>query len=73
MTKGSGDARLQPLFFFLLQLLVQIETLYVMKYIKSNRYYRRKKIDPTFYPVIYGIKDDDDWTDERNWYKANPL
>lgn len=20
----------------------------------------------------YGIKDDDDWTDERNWYKANP-
>ena len=31
-----------------------------------------RKINPTFYPVIYGIEDTDDWTDERNWYKANP-
>lgn len=31
-----------------------------------------RKIDPTFYPVIYGIEYTDDWTDERNWYKANP-
>ena len=22
--------------------------------------------------MIYGIDDDDDWTDEKNWYKANP-
>ena len=31
-----------------------------------------RKNDPTFYPVIYGIDDDADWSDERNWYKANP-
>lgn len=31
-----------------------------------------RKIDPTFYPVIYGIDDDADWSDEKNWYKANP-
>lgn len=29
-------------------------------------------IDHTFYPVVYGLIDDDDWTDEKNWYKANP-
>ena len=31
-----------------------------------------KKIDPSFYPVVYGLADDQDWNDEANWYKANP-
>ncbi len=31
-----------------------------------------RKVDPTFYPVIYGAEDDDDWTDEAVWAKANP-
>ena len=31
-----------------------------------------RKIDPTFYPVVFGLTDDDDWHDEANWYKANP-
>ena len=29
-------------------------------------------MDPTFYPVVYGLKDDEDWEDEENWYKVNP-
>ena len=29
-------------------------------------------MDPTFYPVVYGLKDDEDWEDEKNWYKVNP-
>jgi len=28
--------------------------------------------DPTFYPVIYGLDEKEDWTLEANWYKANP-
>ncbi len=28
--------------------------------------------DPTFLPVIYAADEDDDWTDERTWAKANP-
>ncbi len=28
--------------------------------------------DPTFLPVIYAAEQDDDWTDEAVWYKANP-
>ena len=32
----------------------------------------KRKIDPTFYPVIYGASDEDDWSSEEVWYKANP-
>ncbi len=28
--------------------------------------------DPKFFPVIYEALVDDDWTDEKVWYKANP-
>lgn len=31
-----------------------------------------RKVDPTFYPVIYGATDDADWTSEEVWYRANP-
>ncbi len=31
-----------------------------------------RKIDPTFYPVIYGADEADDWTDPKVWKKANP-
>ena len=31
-----------------------------------------RKVDPTFYPVIYGADVDDDWTDPKVWKKANP-
>ena len=31
-----------------------------------------RKIDPTFYPVIYGADEADDWTDPEVWKKANP-
>ena len=39
--------------------------------------YARKLIDgviedPTFYPVIYTADENDDWTDENVWFKANP-
>ena len=28
--------------------------------------------DQTFHSVVYTVPKDDDWKDERNWYKANP-
>ena len=31
-----------------------------------------RREDPTFYPVVYGLKDDEDREDEANWYKVNP-
>lgn len=29
-------------------------------------------VDPSFLPVLYYAEDDDDWTDEKVWHKANP-
>ena len=31
-----------------------------------------RKVDPTFYPVVYSLPDEDDWREEKNWYKVNP-
>ena len=31
-----------------------------------------RKKDSTFYPVIYGAGNDEDWTDPKTWKKANP-
>lgn len=31
-----------------------------------------RKVDPTFYPVIYGAKDHENWTDQKVWRKVNP-
>ena len=31
-----------------------------------------RKVDPTFYPVIYGADENDDWTDPKVWAKATP-
>ena len=72
MTKGSGDARTQPLFFIITTAGTDRNSICYELHQKSNDLLENRKIDPTFYPVIYGISDDDDWTDEANWYKANP-
>lgn len=72
MTKGSGDARMQPLFFLITTAGTDRNSICWEIHQKAEDILKGRKIDPTFYPVIYGIDDNDDWTDERNWYKANP-
>ncbi|PRR78449.1 Phage Terminase [Clostridium liquoris] len=72
MTKGSGDARKQPLFFLITTAGTDRHSICWEVHQKADDILRGKKHDPTFYPVIYGIEDSDDWTDEANWYKANP-
>ncbi|KZL93963.1 terminase large subunit [Clostridium magnum] len=72
MTKGSGDARTQPLFFLITTAGTDRNSICYEVHQKADDILRGKKNDPTFYPVIYGINDEDDWTDEANWYKANP-
>jgi len=72
MTKGSGDARMQPLFFLITTAGTDRNSICWEVHQKAVDILEGRKIDPAFYPVIYGISDDDDWTDEANWYKANP-
>lgn len=72
MTKGSGDARTQPLFFLITTAGTDRNSICYEVHQKAVDILAGRKIDPTFYPVIYGIEEDDDWSDEANWYKANP-
>ena len=72
LTKGSGDAREQPLYFLITTAGTDRESICYELHQKAKDILDGRKVDPTFYPVVYGLADDDDWTDEKNWYKANP-
>lgn len=72
MTKGSGDARTQPLFFLITTAGTDRNSICFEQHQKAVDIIEGRKIDFTFYPVIYGIKDEADWSLEENWYKANP-
>lgn len=72
MLTGSGDARKQPLYFLITTAGTDRNSICYEVHQKAEDILKGKKNDPTFYPVIYGLKDDEDWTDEKNWYKANP-
>lgn len=72
MTKGSGDARTQPLFFLITTAGTDRNSICFEQHQKAMDIIEGRKIDSTFYPVIYGIKDEEDWSLEENWYKANP-
>src|SRR5574344_458918 len=72
MLHGSGDARKQPLFFLITTAGTDRNSICFEVHQKADDILHNRKHDSSFYPVIYGIKDEDDWTDEKNWYKANP-
>ena len=72
LTKGSGDAREQPLFFLITTAGTDKESICYELHMKSMDILAGRKVDPTFYPVVFGLTDEDDWHDEANWYKANP-
>ena len=72
MTKGSGDARMQPLYFLITTAGTDTHSICYETHQKAKDIIEGRKIDPTFYPVIYGADENDDWTDPKVWRKANP-
>ena len=72
MTKGSGDARMQPLYFLITTAGTDTNSICYETHQKAKDILEGRKIDPTFYPVIYGADESDDWTDPKVWKKANP-
>nr|WP_270351613.1 terminase TerL endonuclease subunit [Ligilactobacillus ruminis] len=72
MTKGSGDARTQPLYFLITTAGTDTNSICYEVHQKALDIMNGRKHDPTFYPVIYGSKESDDWTDPSVWKKANP-
>ncbi len=72
MTKGSGDARMQPLYFLITTAGTDTNSICYETHQKALDIIEGRKKDPTFYPVIYGAGNDEDWTDPKTWKKANP-
>ena len=72
MTKGSGDAREQPLFFAITTAGNDRNSVCWEQHQLAMDILKGRKADPTYYPVVYGLSDEEDWNEEENWYKANP-
>jgi phage terminase large subunit-like protein len=72
MLHGSGDARKQPLFFLITTAGTDRNSICWEVHQKAEDILQGRKIDPTFYPVIYSAADTDDWTSEKVWRKVNP-
>src|SRR5574343_486897 len=72
LTTGSGDARQQPLYIFITTAGFDRNSICWEVHEKARQILNGTREDPTFYPVIYGLEEDEDWEDEANWYKVNP-
>lgn len=72
LTKGSSDARANPLHFIITTAGNDRHSIAFELHTKAVDILEGRRVDPTFYPVVYGLKDDEDWEDEANWYKVNP-
>lgn len=72
LTKYSGSARTQPLFISITTAGNNLESICYELHLKAQDILDGKRHDPSFYPVLFNLAPDDDWMDEKNWYKANP-
>ena len=72
MTVGTSDARKNPLHFIITTAGNDPNTICYEIHQKAVDILEGRKIDPHFYPVIYGAEESDDWTDPEVWKKANP-
>ncbi len=72
MTQGSGDARKQPLFIFLTTAGTDRNSICWEVHQKAMDILESRKHDPRFYPVVFGLGENEDWQKEENWYKTNP-
>ena len=72
MTAGTSDARRNPLHFIITTAGNDQNSICYELHQKAKDILEGRKIDPSFYPVIYGADEDEDWTDPKVWKKANP-
>jgi len=72
MTKYTGDARRQPLYFLITTAGRDRTSVCYEIHCKAKAILDGAKIDQSFYPVIYGIEEGEDWKDEAVWRRVNP-
>jgi phage terminase large subunit-like protein len=72
LTEGTGDTRTQPLIFAITTAGYDRNSICW----EVHEYARKVKEgiieDPHFLPVMYGLPEEEDWRDEKNWKKVNP-
>ena len=72
LTKGTSDARKNPLHFIITTAGNDTHSICYELHQKAMDIISGHKVDPTFYPCIYGAEEHEDWTDPKVWKKANP-
>ncbi|MCL1952093.1 MAG: terminase large subunit [Oscillospiraceae bacterium] len=72
MTKYTGDARRQPLYFLITTAGRDKTSICYEIHCKALAVKEGSKIDPAFYPAVFGIEEGDDWNDEAVWRRVNP-
>ena len=72
MTHGAADARRQPLNFLITTAGNDRHSIGFEVHQKAEDIIKGRKVDSSFYPVIYAADEGDDWTDPKVWRKANP-
>ena len=71
MLQGSGDARMQPLYFLITTAGNDTNSICYEVHQKAIDIAEGRKVDPTFYSVIYGAAENEDWTDPKVWKKIS--
>lgn len=72
LTDGAGDARTQPLFFYITTAGYDRNSVCWEVHEYARKVAAGIIDDPHFLPVLYCLDDDADWEDEKNWKKVNP-
>ncbi|MDL2318398.1 terminase large subunit [Eubacteriales bacterium OttesenSCG-928-A19] len=72
MTKYTGDARRQPLYFLITTAGRDKTSICYEIHSKAKAVLDGSKVDPSFYPAVFGIEEGDDWEDEKVWRRVNP-
>jgi phage terminase large subunit-like protein len=72
MTRGAGAARKQPLNFVITTAGYDRNSICWEVHNKALDILSGRKINATFYPVVYSAPIDVDWADEEVWRKYNP-
>jgi phage terminase large subunit-like protein len=72
MTKFTGDARRQPLYFLITTAGRDKTSICYEIHCKALDVLAGRKTDPAFYPAVFGIEEGDDWKDETVWQRVNP-
>jgi phage terminase large subunit-like protein len=72
LTSYSGAAREQPLFVYLTTAGIDRNSICWEEHQKAEQIFKGLRNDPEYYVVIYSLDEEEDWGDEKNWYRVNP-